>query len=118
VHQGGSADKMIRGLKIPRGEESLFSSVLASHLPSKHAPAPGKWNNYLFDKLGGAPAEVFLGPLLSEGEVVAILYGDNLPESNPIGDTDSLEIFLSQAGLALEKALLEKRLGALSPQNR
>lgn len=118
VHQGGEADKMIRGLKIPRGEESLFSSVLASHLPSKHAPAPGKWNNYLFDKLGGTPAEVFLGPLLSEGEVVAILYGDNLPESNPIGDTDSLEIFLSQAGLALEKALLEKRLGALSPQGR
>lgn len=114
VQQGGSADKMIRGLKIPRGEESLFSAVLASHLPSKQAAAPGKWNNYLFDKLGGVPTEVFLGPLLSEGEVVAILYGDNLPESNPIGDTDSLEIFLSQAGLALEKALLEKRLGALS----
>jgi len=116
VQQGGSADKMIRGLKIPRGEESLFSAVLASHLPSKQAAAQGKWNNYLFDKLGGVPTEVFLGPLLSEGEVVAILYGDNLPESNPIGDTDSLEIFLSQAGLALEKALLEKRLGALSPK--
>jgi hypothetical protein len=27
-----------------------------------------------------------------------------------IGDTESLEIFLSQAGLAMEKALLERRL--------
>jgi hypothetical protein len=41
---------------------------------------------------------------------VAILYGDNLPEKRPIGDTEALEIFLSQAGLAMEKALLERRL--------
>jgi len=42
--------------------------------------------------------------------VVAVLYGDNLPDTKPIGDTDSLEIFLSQAGLAMEKALLQRRL--------
>jgi hypothetical protein len=28
----------------------------------------------------------------------------------PVGDTDALEIFLSQAGLAMEKALLLRRL--------
>jgi hypothetical protein len=48
--------------------------------------------------------------LISEGRVVAILYGDNLPEQTPVGDTEALEIFLSQAGLAMEKALLERRL--------
>jgi len=43
--------------------------------------------------------------------VVAVLYGDNLPDEKPIGDTEALEIFLSQAGLAMEKALLERRMG-------
>jgi hypothetical protein len=42
--------------------------------------------------------------------VVALLYGDNLPEEKPVGDTDSLEIFLGQAGIAMEKALLQRRL--------
>lgn len=105
-----SADAKIQGLKIPLDEESLFAQVLASRVPVKGRPDHCRWNDYLFTKLGGDPAEVFLGPILSGGEVVAFLYGDNQPESKPIGDTDSLEIFLSQAGIAMEKALLEKRL--------
>jgi len=73
------------------------------------AKVKSRWNDYLFEKIGGTPAEFFLGPLISEGEVVAILYGDN-PDSRGVGDTDSLEIFLSQAGVAMEKALLTERL--------
>jgi CheY-like chemotaxis protein len=105
-----SADKMIRSLKIPVDEDSLFSTVLAGRTPLKLAPAKNSWNDYLFQRIGGEPAEVFLGPLISEGDIVAILYGDNLPEIKPIGDTDSLEIFLSQAGVAMEKGLLTQRL--------
>ena len=108
--QGKSADKLIRSLKIPLDEESLFTPVLAGHLPMKVAPAKNPWNDYLFQKIGGEPAEIFLGPLISEGDIVAILYGDNLPDRKPIGDTDSLEIFLSQAGVAMEKGLLTQRL--------
>jgi CheY-like chemotaxis protein len=105
-----SADANIQSLKIPLEEESLFTNVLQNRMPVKCCPVHNRWNDYLFTKLGGDPSEVFLGPILSEGKVVAVLYGDNLPESKPIGDTDSLEIFLSQAGIAMEKALLEKRL--------
>ncbi len=104
-----SADKMIRSLKIPKDEESLFSKVLESRAGLKTLPVKSFWNDYLFEKIGGTPAEIFLGPLVSEGEVVAILYGDN-PDSRGIGDTESLEIFLSQAGVAMEKALLTERL--------
>jgi hypothetical protein len=42
------------------------------------------------------------------------LYGDNLPGEEPIGDTDALEIFLSQAGLAMEKGILERKLKSRS----
>ena len=47
------------------------------------------------------------------GRIPAVLYGDNIPEDKEIGDTESLEIFLAQAGLAMEKALLERRLREL-----
>lgn len=110
VEAGGSpADKVVRGLKIPRDEESLFSEVFRTNSPVRLTPARCHWNDYLFENIGGSPSEVFLGPLVSEGKVFAVLYGDN-PDSSSIRDTDSLEIFLSQAGVAMEKALLTERL--------
>jgi hypothetical protein len=41
--------------------------------------------------------------------VAAILFGDN-PSGKPLGATEGLEIFLQQAGLAMDRALLERRL--------
>jgi hypothetical protein len=113
----GQFDSKIRNMRIPRGEDSLFAQVIESQVSVKLQPADSHWNRYLSDRLGGGmPDEVFLGPIVSEGKVVAVLYGDNLPEPKPIGDTDSLEIFLSQAGLAMEKALLQRRLKEKNPE--
>ncbi|WP_026843164.1 DUF4388 domain-containing protein [Citrifermentans bremense] len=107
----GSADYRIRNLSIPKAEASLFTEVLETRFPVKGEVEPSHWSNYFLEQLGGGrPAEVFVGPIVSEGKVVAVLYGDNLPDEKPIGDTDSLEIFLSQAGIAMEKALLQRRL--------
>jgi CheY-like chemotaxis protein len=106
-----SPDSKVRNMRIPINEQNVFSHALETMSPQSFRPPDSTWINYLFDQLGGGrPEEVFIGPLLSEGRVVAVLYGDNLPEQKPIGDTEALEIFLSQAGLAMEKALLERRL--------
>jgi len=108
---GAMADVRVRRMKIPRHEDSVFSQVIAAMSPMRLQPGTGHWDNYLTEQLGGGmPEQIFLGPVISEGKVVAVLYGDNLPEKKPIGDTEALEIFLSQAGLAMEKALLERRL--------
>ncbi len=105
------ADSVIRNMKIPIGEESIFSQVMEMQLSVKIKPAESVWNNYLMEQLGGdSPIEVFIGPIVSEGKVVSLLYGDNFPDKKPIGDTESLEIFLSQAGLAMEKAILQRKL--------
>ncbi|WP_224984817.1 response regulator [Geomonas agri] len=105
------ADARVRNLTIPRGEPSLFTEVLETRFPAKGAVDASVWTHHFLEQLGGGrPAEYFVGPIVSEGKVVAILYGDNLPEDKPIGDTDSLEIFLCQAGIAMEKALLQRRL--------
>jgi CheY-like chemotaxis protein len=108
---GESPDAKVRTTRIPTREESLFSEALTSMAPLRLTPSGRKWDDHLFNQFGGGrPQEIFLGPLISEGRVVAILYGDNLPEQKPVGDTEALEIFLSQAGMAMEKALLERRL--------
>ncbi|MDT8441123.1 MAG: response regulator [Desulfuromonadales bacterium] len=110
---GESADIRVRGIRIPKNEPNLFSEVLQDQKPYKVVPGNRPWDSYLFEKLGGGrPAEVFVGPLISEGRVVAVLYGDNLLDKSPIGDTETLEIFLSKAGLAMEKALQERRAGS------
>lgn len=110
---GRPADARVRNTRLPKQADHVFSEALATFAPGCVKPQPGEWNDYLFTQLGGArPSEVFIGPLVSEGRVVALLYGDNLPEDTPIGDTESLEIFLSQAGKAMEKALLERRISS------
>jgi CheY-like chemotaxis protein len=111
VNDTGRADARVRNIRIPANDDSLFREVLESKQVQKAVPEDSRWHSYLFQQLGGGvPGEVFLGPIVSEGKVVALLYGDNLPESAPIGDTTSLEIFLSQAGMAMERALLQRRL--------
>lgn len=101
---------LVRELVIPRQEPTIFSPVLENQVPSRIKPQETVWNRFLFEKMNGRPAEAFIGPILSEGKVVAVLYGDNLPEDRGIGDTETLEIFLSQAGMVMEKALLQRRL--------
>ncbi len=105
------ADARIRRMKIPRHESSIFQRVLQEQAASRVQLGTSRYDTYLREQLGGSvPEEIFLGPIISEGNVVAIIYGDNLPTKTSIGNTESFEIFLSQAGLAMEKALLERRL--------
>lgn len=107
----GETDAAIRNIVIPRDNDSILGTLLKNPHPVRTGFEGSLWDDFLCRALGGdIPEDIFLGPIFSEGRVVAILYGDNLPEHSPVGNTEALEIFLSQAGLAMEKALLEGRL--------
>ncbi|BCA80023.1 DUF4388 domain-containing protein [Desulfuromonas sp. AOP6] len=110
IAAGESADLRVRRMKVSRTEPSVFHRVIEGKIVEKVPLGTGYWDTYLKDQLGGdSPVEVFLGPIISDGMVVAVLYGDNLPEKRPVGDTEALEIFLSQAGLAMERTLADRR---------
>ncbi len=107
--------RQVRRMRIPLNEASIFRDVVTRRSSYKKELAETKWNNYLVQCLGGVkPAESFAAPIIASGRVAAVLYGDNVPDEKPIGDTDSLEIFLAQAGLAMERALLERKLTEIS----
>ena len=109
--EGKDANRIIRSIEIPLSEPSIFKDALEKRIAFKSPMNDTKWNNYFIEKLGGVkPVEAFIAPIMVNQKVAAILYCDNLPDNKPIGDTESLEIFLFQAGMAMERALLERRL--------
>ncbi len=115
--QGRSADQVVRAIKIPLNQPSLFLNVIESRRSYVGPLEATTTNNYLATELGGAmPDQVMAIPLIVDGKVALVVYGDNQPERRPIRGLDTLEIFMSQAGMALEKALLEKRLAELQKE--
>jgi hypothetical protein len=105
------ADEKIREVQIPLNEPSIFQEVIAKRSSYKGTLAQEKWHRYFLDQIGGGwPTEVFLTPLLNGSEVIALLYGDNLPQQMPIAETEGLEAFVRVAGFAFGKAKLERKL--------
>jgi len=111
VKDDESADEKIREVQIPLNEPSIFKEVIAKKGGYKGTLSQNKWHRYFLDQIGGGwPKEVFLTPLLNGTEVIALLYGDNLPAQTPIPETEGLEAFVRVAGFAFGKAKLERKL--------
>ena len=101
-----SADVIVRKMRLQVDTGSLFAKVLNSKATACEPLKSTVAEKYLQEFLTGVPKEVFLAPLVSDGNVVALLYGDNFPENSPFKAANAFEVFLSKAGLAMEKALL------------
>ncbi len=114
----GGLDERIRGVSIPLASGSVLQRAVEGRITYIGPIPASRANTALLDKLGTpAPAEAALLPLLSGRHVFAILYGDNAPSGRPVADLRALEIFVSQAGMALENALLHRRINALAPES-
>ena len=100
-----AADDIVRQLRLQVDSGSLFAQVLKDKLTVQCALYDSPAENSLKEFLSGTPEEVLMAPLVSDGQVVALLYGDNFLTNQPIRTTNAFEIFLSQAGIAMEQAL-------------
>jgi hypothetical protein len=117
--KGKSPDQAVRNIKISMSQPSMFLSVVEDRRSYLGPLEPNPSHTYLMNELGGAmPDMVMAIPLVVGDKVALVVYGDNLPEKKPIRNMDTLEIFMSQAGMALEKALLEKRLAELQKEQK
>jgi hypothetical protein len=110
LKEGGENEK-VRSILIPLEGQSIFRDVVHKKISYRGQVDQGHWDSYLLEQLGGGkPLEVFAAPLMSDGKVIAILYGDNLPKQEPIMETEGLEAFIRVAGFAFGKAFLERKL--------
>lgn len=108
---GGPGEQALRTLRLTASERpELFQRVLAERSALRTAPATARDRAFAARLGTRAATELYLAPIESAGCVVALLYADNLPGGEPIGDTNGLEIVLHEAGLALDRASLERAL--------
>ncbi|HKA13727.1 MAG TPA: DUF4388 domain-containing protein [Myxococcota bacterium] len=108
---GGPDDAGMRAIELgPDAMPELFEQVLSRRVALR-AAIRGPRGRALAVRIGAAiPREVYAAPIESGGRVVALVYADNLPDEKPITDPTAFEIVLHEAGLVLDRALLERAL--------
>ena len=112
-----SLDLSVREILIPLAEPSVFQEVAATRKPFVGPIPDGKWTSFLMTRIGRFKSDaIALLPLLAHRETIALLFGDNPDSGRELGRLDALEVFVHQAGVALENAFLQRKLQAA--QNR
>jgi CheY-like chemotaxis protein len=115
--RGESLDLTVREIVIPLADHSVFQDVARARKPYVGPFPDSKWTNFLMGRIGRFQSGgVALLPLLAHHEAIALLFGDNPDSGRELGRLDALEVFMHQAGVALENAFLQRKLQAA--QNR
>jgi CheY-like chemotaxis protein len=113
--KGLSLNLLAREVTIPLAEPSAFREAVVGGRPFSGPLPDGKWSKHLMGKIGRFQANsVALLPLVTHRESIAVLYGDNPETGSDFRGLDVLEVFVDQAGVALENAFLQRKLQALS----
>jgi hypothetical protein len=114
---GGPDDEALRDVQIPLRESAWVRRVLDTLAPVRGRPRDDG-DQRLCVMLGNdIPREAFLAPIESANRVVAVLYADNLPGGLLLPETGALEVVLHEAGLALDRSLLERALTEATTAN-
>lgn len=115
--EGESLALLVRDIAIPLSERSAFLEVVGEHRTRTGNLPGGPWTERLYDTIGRfRSGEVALIPLLTHREVTAILFGDNPVSGAELGRMDVLEVFINQAGVALENAFLQRKLRSMQAE--
>jgi GAF domain-containing protein len=98
-------------LSFPLEDSMAFAEVVRTRTSQRlGAPGDGLTGSIHCRIDRGRARECYLGPLLNNGEVLAILYGDNAGTGKPLGKLRGLELFMAQATVALENIFLQRKL--------
>jgi CheY-like chemotaxis protein len=112
--KGQRINLLVREVVIPLADSSLFQRAVSDAKPYAGTLPEGKWSSYLMGKIGRfASGNVAVMPLVTHRETIAVLFGDNPETGRPFGRLDALEVFVNQAGVALERVFLQRKLQTL-----
>jgi hypothetical protein len=100
------ANELVRRISVPLDQPSVFRTVVDSRRSFRGRLVRTFWDDYLARQLGGEPPdEVIAVPMVVNGTVVSIFYGDNGPSHGPVGSVDMLELLMVYSALGMEKML-------------
>jgi hypothetical protein len=106
-------DEVARSLRLTLTEPSAIAEAVRRRETWKGLLAETPANDRLVEVLGGPrPSESVVVPMLTREGVGLVLYGDNGTALGPIGPVEDLEWALLEAGLSMERDLLEARMRA------
>lgn len=109
-----SLNLLVRDIAIPLNEKSVFQDVVSSHRAFCGPLPEERWTAHLVGRIGRfRSTQAVLLPLLTHRETMAVLFVDNPDTDRPPGRTDVLEVFLTQAGVSLENAFLQRKLRSM-----
>jgi DNA-binding NarL/FixJ family response regulator len=105
----------VKRVRIPVDAESVLGDAIRSKATVRRPEAEYNDIDRDFAEAMGVhpPPEMVVIPMVSRGRAIAILYADNAVSKQAVPDISGIEIFMAQAGLAMEKALLERQLTSL-----
>jgi hypothetical protein len=106
-------DDLARSVRLPLGEPSIVSEAVERRESWRGAVPPTPANERLVALLGAQwPTEALVVPMVLRDGVGLVFYGDDAPAGKRLGPAEDLEWALLEAGLAMERDLLEERLRA------
>jgi CheY-like chemotaxis protein len=110
-----SAEKAQR-MSIEIGHNPAFAEAVRRGSAYRLSIDLGSLDGPIFQAIGrGQASEAILIPLLYNRATLLLLYGDNAGNGRALGELSGLELFIAQAGMALENKLLQRKLGGSDP---
>lgn len=101
---------MVKSVMLPLNEPSIFKTVFDSQAFFLGAIPETKYNDLFLKTIGGEqPQSAFLIPILFNGQVVNILYGDNGEGQPAPFDISELLILAPKVPLAFEQLIIKKK---------
>jgi hypothetical protein len=116
LFDSSGADGIVRNLRIPLASNCLLSTVSRTARPLTGRFHDNYWDREMLSRIGGLDSEITMLaiPLVCNGRVVFILYGDNYPGERIIEGVEELVTFAHLAGIILEKIKLAEKMSSLA----
>jgi CheY-like chemotaxis protein len=109
---------LARQIAIPLGEPSVFADTVSSRKAFTGPPLADRWAGHLMGRIGRfQSSDIALLPLRAHRETIALLFGDNPETGRGVAGLEALEVFVHQAGIALENVFLQRKLQALQARD-